>query len=125
LSAAGAAVDVLVRSGSDAGETVAAGEIEPRPALEVATAGERGGSYVRADGRTGRFAAAPRPGPVVDAYGCGDSFAAGLTFALGRGDELDGALELAARCGAASLAGRGPYAGQLRLVEGSAPPAIG
>jgi ribokinase len=53
---------------------------------------------------------------VVDAYGCGDSFAAGLTFALGRGDELDGALDLAARCGAACLAGRGPYAGQLRLV---------
>jgi hypothetical protein len=27
----------------------------------------------------------PLPGPVVDAYGCGDAFAAGLTFALGAG----------------------------------------
>jgi ribokinase len=116
LSQARVALDVLVRSGSDAGETVTTGEIEPRPALEVATQGERGGSYVRADGRTGRFPAAPLPGPPVDAYGCGDSFAAGLTFALGRGNELEDALGLAARCGAACLAGRGPYAGQFRLA---------
>ena len=44
-----------------------------------------------------------------DAYGCGDSFAAGLTFALGRDRRIDEALELAARCGAACLTGAGPY----------------
>ena len=53
------------------------------------------------------------PGPVSDAYGCGDSFAAGLTFGLGEGRPLAGALVLAARCGAACLTGRGPFAGQL------------
>ena len=126
LSAAGVALDVLVRSGSDAGEAVVPGEIVPPPGLVVTTAGGQGGSYARLDGGSGSFAAAPLPGPVVDAYGCGDSFAAGLTFALGRGDDLHAALGLAARCGAACLAGRGPYSGQLRLAEhGSAPPAIG
>ena len=37
-----------------------------------------------------RYAAAPLPGPVVDTYGAGDSFAAALCFALARGDELAG-----------------------------------
>ena len=49
----------------------------------------------------------------MDAYGCGDSFAAGLTFALGRGDSVDEAVGLGARCGAAVMTGRGPYAAQL------------
>jgi ribokinase len=53
------------------------------------------------------------PGTVVDAYGCGDSFAAGLTFGLGRGDSVEDAVALAARCGAAVMTGRGPYAAQL------------
>jgi ribokinase len=52
---------------------------------------------------------------VVDAYGCGDSFAAGLTFALGMGKPAPDALALAAACGAACLTGRGAYAGQLVL----------
>jgi ribokinase len=82
----------------------------------VRTAGADGGTYTTADGRTGAFPAAPLPGPVVDAYGCGDSFAAGLTFALGRGDDVEEALAFAAQCGAACLTGRGPYPGQLRLA---------
>ncbi len=53
---------------------------------------------------------------MADAYGCGDSFAAGLTFGLAEGKPLEDALELAARCGAACATGHGAYAGQLRLV---------
>ncbi|HEX8104540.1 MAG TPA: PfkB family carbohydrate kinase, partial [Solirubrobacteraceae bacterium] len=68
-----------------------------------------------ADGTTGEWRAAEVPGEPVDAYGCGDSFAAGLTFGLARGDDLAAALELAARCGATCLTGRGPYERQLTL----------
>jgi ribokinase len=50
---------------------------------------------------------------VVDAYGAGDCFAAGLTFALGRGDPVEEAVAMAARCGAAVMTGRGPYSAQL------------
>ncbi|HKP91615.1 MAG TPA: PfkB family carbohydrate kinase, partial [Thermoleophilaceae bacterium] len=64
---------------------------------------------------SGKWAAAPLPGPVADAYGCGDSFAAGLTFALADGRGTDDALELAARCGAECLTGHGPYERQLTL----------
>jgi ribokinase len=46
---------------------------------------------------------------VCDSYGCGDSFAAGLAFALGAGHDVERALVLAAECGAACLAGDGPY----------------
>ncbi len=61
----------------------------------------------------GPFRAAPLPGPVQDAYGCGDCFAAGLTFALAEGRPVDEAVAFGARCGAAVLTGRGAYAGQL------------
>ncbi|MBA3331669.1 MAG: ribokinase, partial [Actinobacteria bacterium] len=55
------------------------------------------------------YRAASVPGPVEDAYGCGDCFSAGLAYALGRGLEREEALALAARCGAAALARRGAH----------------
>ena len=67
--------------------------------------------------REGRYAATELPGPVQDAYGCGDSFAGGLTYGLGAGMDVPEALELAARCGAACLTGRGPYERQLVLGD--------
>jgi ribokinase len=82
----------------------------------VLTAGADGGTFQLADGTRGRFDPAPPPGPVADVYGCGDSFAAGLTYGLGAGMGPEEALALAARCGAACLTGRGPYEGQLRLT---------
>lgn len=76
--------------------------------LVVLTDGPNGGT---ANGE--RFAAADAPAAIVDTYGAGDSFAATLAFALARGDARPDALALAARAGAAVLAGRGPYTSQL------------
>jgi ribokinase len=101
-------IDALVRSGRDPSEGYEPGVLDPEPKLVVTTNGRDGGSYV-ADGMTGTFAAAPLPGPVVDAYGAGDSFAAGLTFALGRGDEAEQALAFAATCGALAMTRRGAH----------------
>lgn len=106
LVEAGVELDVLVHSANDRGEEPPAGL---RARLVVSTEGARGGRWRAADGTTGRWAAAPLPGPVADAYGCGDSFAAGLTYGLGARMRLDDALALAARCGAAVRTGRGPY----------------
>jgi ribokinase len=80
----------------------------------VRTAGAAGGEYETRAGDRGRWDATPLPGEVSDMYGCGDSFAAGLTYGLGAGMPIAAALELGARCGAACATGRGPYAGQLR-----------
>ena len=116
LAEAGLPLDALVGSLRDPAERYAPGSIDPPPRLEVFTAGAAGGTYRTALGAEGSFPAAPPPGPVADSYGCGDSFAAGLTFGLGTGLPPEEALALGARCGAACLTGHGPYEGQLRVA---------
>jgi ribokinase len=113
LHETGVRLDALVYSDLDELETAFARALDPPPTLLVATRGAEGGRYVTAQGREGRWAAAPLPGPLADTYGAGDSFAAALTFALAQGREPDAALALAARAGAACLTGRGPYGRQL------------
>jgi ribokinase len=110
LREAGVELDALIGSGRDPGEVYGPGDVEPPPRLVVRTYGADGA--VAEPG--GRFPATPLPGPVADAYGAGDSFAACLTFGLAEGRPLGQAMELAARCGAAALTGRGAFAGQLR-----------
>ena len=112
LAEAGVELDALVASAADRGELYEPGQLEPPPRAVVRTAGAKGGRWEAASGE-GAFEAAPLPGPVRDAYGCGDSFAAGLTYGLGARMSLPDALALGARCGAACLTGRGPYQGQL------------
>jgi ribokinase len=113
LAASGVQLDVLVHSATDPGEAYEPGMLDPAPRFVVSTRGAMGGSWT---GETsGAWDATPLPGPPVDAYGCGDSFAAALAFGLGAGLQLPEAIELGARCGAACLCGRGPYAGQLEL----------
>ncbi|MGI8904278.1 MAG: PfkB family carbohydrate kinase [Solirubrobacteraceae bacterium] len=113
LGAAGVELDALVHSAGDVGERYAAGDLHPVPRLVVSTEGAAGGTYIDAEGRGGAWRPAPLPGPVADAYGAGDSFAAGLTFGLAAGLEIDGAVRLAARCGAACVSGAGPYGAHL------------
>jgi ribokinase len=109
LQRAGVEVDVLVGSGEDPAERFEPGELDPEPRIVVTTAGSLGG-WIRPGGP---FRAAPIPGPVSDAYGCGDCFAAGLTYGLALGQPVDEAVVLASRCGAAVLTGRGAYEHQL------------
>lgn len=109
LAEAGVRLDALVRSADDAGERYAPGDLDPPPALAVATAGERGGVWTAADGRSGSFDAAPLPGPPADSYGAGDSFAAGLTAALARGAGPEDALASAARVASEALVRRGAH----------------
>jgi ribokinase len=109
LRRAGVEVDVLVGSGEDAAERFETGELEPEPGVVVTTAGQLGG-WIRPGGP---FRAAPIPGPVSDAYGCGDCFAAGLTYGLAAGKPVDEAVAVGAQCGAMVLTGRGAYEHQL------------
>jgi ribokinase len=114
LAGSGVKIDVLVASSADAAERDRDTAIDPPPAMVASTAGEAGGDLIYGDGRAIRWEAATLPGPPVDAYGCGDSFAGGLTYGLAEGRSPEQAVALAARCGAACMAGRGPYEGQLR-----------
>lgn len=106
LRAAATELDAIVGSGEDESERYHPGDLDPAPAVVVTTSGRLGGWAQPG----GPYTAAPAPGPIEDAYGSGDCFAAGLTFGLAAGHEPAEALELAARCGAAALTGRGVHA---------------
>jgi ribokinase len=114
LRDAGVAVDVLVHSGKDAAEELDPGELDPPPKTVVTTLGAKGGRWDGEAG-SGKWDPLPLPGPRVDEYGAGDSFAAGITTGLAAGMSMRDAIQLGARCGVANLTGRGPYAGQLDL----------
>jgi ribokinase len=110
-------LDAVVGSGNDPSEAFDPRKLAHRPALVVRTDSVRGGRYETGADATGTYEPVPPPGPVVDTYGAGDSFAAGLTFALGSDLPVEDALSLAARCGAWCAAGKGPYGNQLTAAD--------
>jgi ribokinase len=96
-------LDALVGSGEDEAERYRPGDLDPAPSLVVTTSGALGGWMQPG----GPYSAAPVPGSLEDAYGAGDCFVAGLTFAIASGLEAHEAVAFASRCGAAALTGRG------------------
>jgi ribokinase len=117
LREAGIELDAIVSSANDPAEAFTDGDLDPAPRLAVRTAGEGGGTFsVRGAAPTPYEPVSP-PGPVVDRYGAGDSFAAGLTYGLAAGLGPVDAVHVAARCGAAVVTGRGPFATQLRAAD--------
>jgi ribokinase len=105
LQTAHVRLDALVLSESDPSEKYT-GDLDPEPELIVRTRGSEGGSYYPGGGE---WDSAEIPAPAVDSYGAGDSFAAGLTYALGKGLPVEDALALAARTGAEALTRRGAH----------------
>lgn len=98
-------VDVLIFSTGDRDEAEWAQRVGDRARWRVATEGEAGGHWWGES--EGRWAAAPVPGPILDAYGCGDAFMAVLTLALARGETMAEATRSAAAAGALMLTRRG------------------
>lgn len=111
LRRGGVALDALVGSGEDDAERYRPGDLDPEPQLVVSTAGALGGWMQPG----GPYTAADAPGSIVDTYGAGDCFMAGLTFALASDLEGPDAVAFAARCGAAALTGRGVSARRVQL----------
>jgi ribokinase len=94
-------IDALVYSGLDHDESQWAHRLAGHARLLVETRGGEGGSWTGEE--SGAWRAVPAPGPVRDAYGCGDSFAAGFTFALAEGRSVTEAAALGAEQGARCL----------------------
>lgn len=105
LQEAGVALDALIGSGLDPGEAVPAGVLDPPPRLRIATEGAAGGLAEPG----GHFPAPGLQGPAVDSYGCGDSFAAGVTAGLAAGWPLEQTISLGCHCGASCATHLGPY----------------
>jgi len=95
------ALDAVVFSAHDADEVRWAQTLAPFTRLMVATEGAQGGRWWGES--KGRWEAVPPPGPIRDAYGCGDSFAAGFTYGLAAGMSVAEAAHVGARCGAEML----------------------
>ena len=101
LERATAPIDALIYSARDAGESEWARRVESGMRLLFATQGAAGGRWWGAS--EGRWQAVAPPGVPRDAYGCGDSFAAGVAFGLAEGASVPEAAALGARCGARCL----------------------
>jgi ribokinase len=110
LLESGVRLDALVGSALDPAEALPADE-ELIPAQHTISTEAAAGSTALPGQR--RFGAPQLTAPVVDAYGAGDSFAAGVTAALAAGWPLAQAISLGSHCGAACLGGFGPYASQM------------
>lgn len=106
LQSAAIRLDALVTSSKDGGEAYNPGDLMPVPGLVVTTKGIEGG--VVGNGQTYKSEIVSED-EQVDTYGCGDSFAAGLTFGLGQGLELEEALKIAAHSGAMAVRRRGAF----------------
>jgi ribokinase len=106
--------EALALAGREDGLLAAARDLAARGALVVVKRGARGAVAVRAD----EVIQAPAPaasGP--DSVGAGDSFDAGLVWALLDRRPLDEALAIACACGALSLRAAGGVEGQATLDE--------
>lgn len=110
LLESGITLDALVGSALDPAEAPPPEVANPPARCIVATEAAAGST---AD-PGGRFLAPQLGRPLVDAYGAGDSFAAGFSAALAAGWSVAEAISLASHCGAACLQGFGPYAEQLQ-----------
>ena len=90
-------LDALVMSQKDNNERYDSDDLSLEPSLVVMTDGTEGGSTL--NGETYK-AESINGEDFRDTYGCGDSFAAGLTFALAQGLSVTETLKLAAHVGA-------------------------
>ncbi len=94
-------IDALVFSRSDADESQWARELEGRARLLVETRGTEGGVWWGES--EGSWEAVAPDGPIRDAYGAGDSFAAAFTYGLAEGRSVAEAARLGAQIGARML----------------------
>jgi ribokinase len=103
LADPGPKLDALVFSGHDREEEQWAGSAGERAEIMVRTEGAAGGSWWIPGGPARRWSPVKPPGEIRDSYGCGDSFAAGFTFALAGGATPAEAVAFGAECGARCL----------------------
>jgi ribokinase len=98
-------LDALAFSDADGDEVQLADRLSSHSRLMVGTDGGRGGRWWGES--EGTWLPVPPPGPIRDSYGCGDSFAGGLTFGLAQGLAPAAAVQIGARCGARMLSSVG------------------
>ncbi|WP_269622742.1 PfkB family carbohydrate kinase [Prochlorococcus marinus] len=105
LNSANIELDALIGSGLDPDEQIKEEEKKFKTKIKISTEGALGGKVEPG----GRYKALKLNKKIVDTYGCGDSFAAGVTVGLAGGLDISKAIEIGAKCGAECTARFGPY----------------
>lgn len=106
LQKAGIKVDALLMSQHDLAEHYQPGDLKPEPGLVIATDGVNGCQVLGGK----HYPDQPVPDDeLVDTYGCGDSFAAGITYALAKKLPVDEAVNLASQAAAEAARRRGAH----------------
>ena len=105
LDKANIQLDALIGSGIDPDEKIPLNKFRPNTKLIILTKGAEGGSYY--PGRS--YKGIKLKSPVIDSYGCGDSFASGVTAGIAAGWSNEQAIELGAKCGGLCATFFGPY----------------
>ena len=98
-------LDALIGSGLDPDEQLDTPLGFPTPRLQIATEGSSGGRLIPG----GRYDAITPLNPLIDSYGCGDSFAAGVTLGLAAGRSHVDAVTVGADIGARCSGWMGPF----------------
>ncbi|WP_320668077.1 PfkB family carbohydrate kinase [Prochlorococcus sp. MIT 1307] len=98
-------LDAIIGSSLDPDENMEGLSIKPAPRILITTKGSLGGESWPG----GPFKAFKLNSPLVDTYGCGDNFAAGVTAGLAAGWSIQQAISLGSQCGAECATHLGPY----------------
>ncbi len=105
LNEADIELDCLIGSNLDPYERDETRKLNFKPKLTISTEGKLGGF----SNPGGRFKALKLKGKAIDSYGCGDSFAAGVTTGIAAEWGTQKSIELGAKCGANCATFFGPY----------------
>tara|TARA_Y100000589_G_scaffold303608_1_gene316136 strand:+ start:1578 stop:2453 length:876 start_codon:yes stop_codon:yes gene_type:complete len=99
-------LDALIGSNLDPDENFSLSDLTNIPKLIIKTEGKDGGLIIPG----GRFKAIDNKHPIVDSYGCGDSFAAGIIFGLASKWNIEKTIQLGTVLGCNCSGNFGPYA---------------
>ena len=105
LQKSGVKLDALIGSALDPDEKKHLLTNQTFTQLRIATEGASGGQAWPG----GRYESFRLTSKLVDSYGCGDSFAGGVTTGLAAGWTIEQAISLGAHCGAHCATHLGPY----------------
>ena len=106
-------LDGLIGSNLDPDEFFALSDLMKRPRYIIKTEGEKGGTSFPG----GKFKALNKNVHKIDSYGCGDSFAAGVTYGLSANWTIEKALKLGTVLGRNCIEHFGPYPNMKNIVS--------
>tara|TARA_Y100000589_G_scaffold154965_1_gene147540 strand:+ start:97 stop:954 length:858 start_codon:yes stop_codon:yes gene_type:complete len=105
-------LDALIGSNLDPDESFLSTDLIKKPKFIIKTEGENGGIYIPG----GRFSAINNNKPIIDSYGCGDSFAAGVLYGLAANWPIENSIKLGTVLGRNCIEHFGPYPNMNKII---------